>query len=434
MRLSTYSFLFQKNNSYFVFNTRHISFFEISKDDYDLLKGNRPFNPSCDEDFVRDLRHKGILCSENEDHEFFNLLETRHFIGSFSTRHLSLTICPTIQCNLRCPYCFETDKPIGRITEETINKIIDFIKSHIVCKTISITWFGGEPLLCKDEIKLFLDKIKSLQGIKLTYHNIITNGTLLDDDAIDLFKLTPLNSIQITLDGQKNNHDKKRKYPSGAGSFDKIIYNTIKFANIFPSTNINLRVNIDKSNHKDYNILKDYIRSISPNNNNIFISPAILRKYQECGLDDFFDENNMSEFYSDIQTDTYDFSILPSHSKKGCTATSLGSYIIGPKGELYHCLEDVGQSDKCYGNIGLRDFTNSATMISYLKYGIAFSDPTCKKCVLLPICTGGCPKHRLENMHNSRKRNLCDHIRDDDYKLLKEWLYSFYCDKTKTQQ
>ena len=55
--------------------------------------------------------------------------------------------------------------------------------------------------------------------------NIITNGLLLTPEIVD--RLTPfgLNGVKITLDGDRDTHNRMRPLRGGQGTFDKIVDN-----------------------------------------------------------------------------------------------------------------------------------------------------------------------------------------------------------------
>ena len=93
----------------------------------------------------------------------------------------------TNKCNLDCSYCFEKNKDNCDITPEILDKFISFIlKSNL--KEISIRLFGGEPLLNLSLLEAVLLKLNHglvNKGVKINY-NIFTNGTCLNDKALDL--------------------------------------------------------------------------------------------------------------------------------------------------------------------------------------------------------------------------------------------------------
>ena len=62
------------------------------------------------------------------------------------------TIFPTTDCNARCFYCFELGRSRVPMSQETALKTAEYIKNHCGDKSVSISWFGGEPLFNQEAI------------------------------------------------------------------------------------------------------------------------------------------------------------------------------------------------------------------------------------------------------------------------------------------
>lgn len=156
-----------------------------------------------------------------------------------------MTFEVTENCNLRCKYCVFgehygnwRDSSPRSMDFETARKGIDYIFSLIKDRRKKVFYFcfyGGEPLLNVETIKKIVRYGKErMAGWELGYV-ITTNLTALDDDILDFLESNNF-SLMVSLDGCKENHDSKRVFANGKGSFD-IIYG-----------------NLEKSaaNHKDY--------------------------------------------------------------------------------------------------------------------------------------------------------------------------------------
>jgi len=91
---------------------------------------------------------------------------------------LDYTISITNKCNLRCSYCYERhlNTEYGHISDEVMVQIAEFINRQGNAGTVYL--FGGEPLLYKEIVKFYCEKINAKQFV------ITTNGTLLDEDFI----------------------------------------------------------------------------------------------------------------------------------------------------------------------------------------------------------------------------------------------------------
>lgn len=430
LRKSIYTFLIHRNDDYLVYNTAKNSFWRINEYVYRFIEEIETHkNETSDEEVMRQisvLHTMGILSTEAEDISVADQIRMRHLSNAYSKDRISVTLVPTVSCNLVCPYCFETSKPRGMMSEDTCSKVADFIKSHVNAKYLYLTWFGGEPMRGTKVMEHFLAKIKEFsEDIKLAHHGIITNGTLLDSSRWSVFKEYPLNFLQITLDGKKPTHDKKRIRPDGKGTYDEILHNLQQFASEFPDTSISVRVNIDKNNADEFMDVYDSIGQLFPEKKNLFVYPGIIKG---CGTETidspFLRNQDIAKIRNKMVERGYPIS-YPQYNMGGCCATSISSYVIGPKGEIYKCWMDLGKEDRVIGNVSDRKYTNAPLLGRYMLYGSHVMTPECWKCPLLPICSNDCAHERLENMDNKADNDLCCIYKDNNEALL-DSMYKFY--------
>lgn len=149
-----------------------------------------------------------------------------------------VTFIITESCNLRCTYCYQHNKTDHKMSFETAKKCVDTLfkedaeNSKYINERdaygIVLDFIGGEPLLEIDLIDqivdYFLEKAISLnhRWANLFTISISTNGTLYNEKRVQnfLMKYRGRVSIGITIDGNKELHDKCRKFPDGSGSYD----------------------------------------------------------------------------------------------------------------------------------------------------------------------------------------------------------------------
>lgn len=138
-----------------------------------------------------------------------------------------ISINPTEDCNLSCKYC-RVPKNIKTniMSYETLENLFENIVTQD-SKKIYIIWHGGEPTLVGQNFYEHVIKLeKSIRNIK---NGIQTNGTLLTENLIKLFKKHQFR-IGISLDGPKKIHDSNRIYKNGSGSY-KDVMRAIKLLN-----------------------------------------------------------------------------------------------------------------------------------------------------------------------------------------------------------
>ena len=131
-----------------------------------------------------------------------------------------LLIMATNACNLRCKYCYETNKNAPSMDVDRIEEQIEheLRKESGPYKKFVINFHGGEPLLVFDKIKQVVEWAdEKLNDLDITY-TTTTNGTVLNNEIRQWLVSNKKRFIPIlSLDGPKDVHDRNR-----TGSFDKI--------------------------------------------------------------------------------------------------------------------------------------------------------------------------------------------------------------------
>lgn len=169
---------------------------------------------------------------------------------SLSPKSLELIILPTEKCNFRCTYCYE-DFSIGKMKPSVVNGIKNLIFNRVPhLKSLSLSWFGGEPLLAKDIILDITKYARDLckENLVSMHSGFTTNGYFLTKDLLlDLTDASP-SSFQITLDGDKEWHDQTRLLANKKGSFDRLWGNLIEMKNSKLEFSVTLRLHLHKGN------------------------------------------------------------------------------------------------------------------------------------------------------------------------------------------
>lgn len=162
-----------------------------------------------------------------------------------------LTLLPSLDCNLRCWYCYEKHiigSHMPQIIRDSILQHVNRIFENFNISNLKITMFGGEPLLYfNEELYPLLMQIKHSvedRGKNVSFF-FVTNAVCIDDASIPLFK--ELNSnFQISIDGYKEKHDKVKCIPgSSTGTYDQVIKTIHKLTEQIDNVYINLRLNYD---------------------------------------------------------------------------------------------------------------------------------------------------------------------------------------------
>ncbi len=278
----------QKDGKKLIFNTLTSAFCLLDSEGQQLLSNVQhvPIQSSSEQSsLIEQLGSLGFLVDHNLDE--FALLELRNRLVRYGNRRLTLTIGPTLDCNMCCPYCFESKKKIP-MTPETADKLISFLTEYIESKSINsvnVSWYGGEPLLEMDIIERISNGLISFcEKNDVAYSaSIVTNGYLLSRDYAKRLKNVKVHHAQITIDGLENTHNKRRKLKDGTGSFWPIIHNIESTKDIL---NISIRINVDENNMKEIDLLSDFfINEMKWGRNPSFYLAPVERYTDTCGAD-----------------------------------------------------------------------------------------------------------------------------------------------------
>lgn len=425
MKWSKYNYTFQHEGENFLYNSLSNSFATIDDSTYEMMQINyNQINLAALESNLQDnlIKMKAIVEDDRDEMLKIKYMST---CCKFDNRRLLLTINPTLGCNFACPYCFEKEhKPIF-MSDDVENGIIDFIKRHKQVKVIDVTWFGGEPLLAFPRIQSLT---KKMQALGLEYRaGIITNGYLLKENVIDKLEELKIRSVQITIDGLQAIHDNRRCLKSGKGTFERIMSNIELLKTKHPDIHLAIRMNIDRVNKNDLVSLYSYIKG--KNYPNTHFTPSFVENPTNMADDAFLlTKEEQTEFikqlYNEHQIEYTRF--FPLSQRKECAIRNPHSVVIGPEGELYKCWNDVGDKNRIYGYIDGK-ITNERLLLRYLNGAEQFEDEKCKNCILLPVCSGGCPYYRIQNEFEGTNNNNCPLIKHN----LKDFLLLHYQQKIK---
>jgi uncharacterized protein len=426
-KTSRYNIICDVTSGYAIYNSRTGAYLHIAKNKNAQLgvldKPNRECTEmlaSLDQRFRSALIEGGYVIPDNFDELGF--LRYKCNLRKYNSSSINLTILQTARCNLDCVYCYE-NKNSNSMSKVVEDRICNYISNQLKdgAKRASVIWFGGEPLLRHKKLcglsKRF-QQICKKSGAEYVA-SIITNGVLLDDVKVDELLASGIASAQITLDGAKDIHDKRRRYANAKGTFDTILENTISASD---RLNIILRINVDKINFPTIPSLLDILKEkFISDKIRVYFSP--LRP--EGSLSSPSNNTTSADVYTaeefaaaEIHLKKYCCSIgvaqhaLPTPADVACASCSCGGMVIEPEGNILKCFNMVGSGHGSVGNVrGGLLFDNEA--LEWM-----FFDPTereqCAKCKILPLCMGGCPyrvMRRGEDGCMPLKYNIVEQLR-----------------------
>lgn len=382
-----------------LYNSLYKQLIKINADEYNIIKNDTIDANSDLGKLLVEMKYV-VLTTDNELEYYKYHYNRTHFDNSV----LALSILTTLACNMSCPYCYES-KSNTFMNEETANQIINWVDKNLTGKkTLSVNWFGGEPLLRLNIIEYLSQRFMSLcKKHNIEYRaGITTNGYLLDTKAIQTLENYNVFDIQVTFDGNKKSHDVAKHLANGDGSFDRIVSNIRNYCLISKShLPLRIRVNLSDDNYDTISALLNDLPDVVREHSSIFF--RWLYSNESSGWKEFSKEKQSKEAYKGI------FSLLKLAHDKGyhienrcesedfcfCEADNPGFYTIDPLGNIYLCVHDY-KPDFSIGNVfeGINP-TKLSEFYSFRNVSV-LNDSECMNCRVLPICNGGCRKFRFE--------------------------------------
>lgn len=343
----------------------------------------------------------------------------------------TLTIAPTLNCNLNCRYCYEKKSP-KRMNEKTIEALKEFFRKTIDeagARSINVDWYGGEPLLAyKSIINLSKSFQKECEDRGCKYRSsMTTNGTLLTKNVLDSLTTYGVSMIQVTLDGTKEAHDHNRPFKnSNKSSFEVIIKNLEEAVGEIV---LAIRMNADQDNVVQIlDQLKDFeSRGWLTGNSKFFPYIAPIRNISKncnllpskCLTADYFDAftlfiSRLKELGLKLQrSEIYGY---PMPVNFNCGAVSLNSYVVNPEGLLFKCGLTIDNPAEKVGTIFEPICLSNPTFTKWLSYD-PFQRKECLNCRALPTCLNGCPKANISN-DSTAIHDHCSFLKDNLIRLI----------------
>ncbi|MBM3820818.1 MAG: radical SAM protein [Acidimicrobiia bacterium] len=255
-------------NEVFLMNTLSDAQLVASADVADLLgrvgRGESAF--SADErETIDTLVENGFIVESRErehaelDQYFLNLRE--------DTDQLRVTVLTTLQCNFACDYCFQGDhgdynKFAEKMSLETAARVVAWIAQRldeVRPQKFVLTLFGGEPLLNLPVAYYLAERCHAeceRRGVRQVI-SLITNALLLSPEVVERLNAHGLIGVKVTLDGDRDTHNRMRPLRGRQGTFDRIIENVRQVADLVPIT---IGGNFDESSVDSYPALLDFLR------------------------------------------------------------------------------------------------------------------------------------------------------------------------------
>lgn len=354
-------------------------------------------DPNSDTPLLGEARQvlidQGILIPETWDE--LSLLEARRArahdpnVGS-----MSLTICPTVNCNFRCTYCYQHH--VGRLmSAEVQDRLIAFLnRQQPPVSSLFVTWFGGEPLLGFDVIERLTARLRALVPEGAYSAHIITNGSLLTREISSRLVDLGVESAQVTLDGPRARHNERRPLAGGQSTFDRIL-DHLRSADA--RLRFSVRVNTDRRNADEVTDLFDQLDEAGLRGRvQVYFAPVTA--YTDVCADTAghcLAGNEWSQLNVRLRLAAmergYGSVSLPVSRTGMCIADDPRGWVVTPEGRLFKCWNDVTTPERAvYDIVGDEQTPQMKAELERWTSWSPFRLTDCVDCKTLPQCHSGC--------------------------------------------
>ncbi|OWA35512.1 hypothetical protein B9G55_12815 [Saccharibacillus sp. O16] len=318
----------------------------------------------------------------------------------------ALTLMMVQECNLKCTYCYAGDGEYnerGKMDFQTAKQAVDYlIKASGDREEITIIFFGGEPLLNFKVIEKLVPYAnqEAVKNNKKLSYSMTCNGTLLSKKITDFISKYNI-AVQISVDGNKESHDRNRFYGNKTGSYEVILEKT---AELRSKHKLGVRSTITPEN-KDYSNIYEHLFSL--NFKSAYVAPA-MQMFDESEFIKLSEEyDKLAEFFLNlVQNKKYveakkinNIMKFLQRLHEGYESTyacgaELNFLAVDINGDLYPCHRFVNNKNYKQGNVfsGLNEIRKS----EFLNEAHTLNRTNCKECWARNLCGGGCHHENYE--------------------------------------
>ena len=129
--------------------------------------------------YWRKLYNDRFIVDDNYDE--MKEIQRRHWRTANTVNEYSVTVLCTLKCNSECTYCYQRNLEFeyAQMTESDFDGLYEYL-CKVPQQNIHINWFGGEPMLLKNQILNF-SRRADRDRKHLYSHSISTNGSIYDE-------------------------------------------------------------------------------------------------------------------------------------------------------------------------------------------------------------------------------------------------------------
>lgn len=360
----------------------------------------------ADPSLLEEMASRGYLVQTQAENKLYR---NRYFdfADQRDQEEVQLFFVPNYSCNFSCSYCYQDEytNPNQFASPEVVEAFFRYVATEFAGRRKYLTIFGGEPLLNnrhqQELIRLLVEHSNRL-GLEIC---VVTNGYYLENYT-EILAAGKIREIQVTLDGTRQIHDKRRFLKGGAPTFDPIVRGIDAcLAAGFP---VNLRMVVDRQNVENLPELAAFAIEKGWTGNPLF-KTQIGRNYElhhcQSTPDQLFTRltlfrkifeltkefPHISQFYKpsySVVKYLAEHGELPDPLFDACPACK-SEWAFDYTGSIYSCTATVGKEGERLGTF-FPDVTKNEEMIRQWASRDVTSIAECRNCPVQLACGGGC--------------------------------------------
>ncbi len=341
------------------------------------------------------LLQKGIFVCDDADETEAYIRKREEY--ERSSGEYTITINPTLACNMSCWYCYESHKNMPAMSadvKQSVLLLIDKLLADNKLKKLNLSFFGGEPLLYFDKVVVDIINHAKMQckafDAKLSIH-FTTNAYLLTDNVLKHLEGLDV-SFQITIDGGKQVHDSVRKTKGGEPTYARIVEHIHQ--TLSRGFSVGVRFNYTaKSIPSFIDVVKDFSHLQQEQ------KQLVNFTFQRVWQDNEGDASQVEQQVEHIERAFEQAGLFVNNAKSYivpyCYADDVNTAVVNYNGDLFKCTaRDFAPKSK-EGTLAA-DGTLRWNERLRKRMSIRHGSDTCLQCRIYPICHGGCSQMKLE--------------------------------------
>lgn len=381
-----------KTSKLTVVNEALLNLYNDCKEHVDALEQKHPA-------FFKELLNNGMIIPEETD-------EVGELVASWKEKDadassFGMIINPTLNCNLRCWYCYEPHAGKQVMSKLVFDALLAFVRRKIeepALRHFNISFFGGEPLMFFDEIVFpFLQESVRLcreKGITVS-SNFTTNGVYLTAEVIGRLRSLDFSTpptFQISLDGNRELHDNSRVGRDKKPTYDIIVAHIKEAAK--KGCPAFVRLNYTADNILSFvDVLQDF-KEISPAERN-FLSFNFQQIWQDQAKNPNIKEQ-VREVRKIFDQEGFAVSSDEIYYRHTCYADAENRIVVNYDGNIFKCTARDFKPEMREGIL-----TDDGQVLwnsrFHRRMAVKYANESCLNCSILPICNGGCSQSKLES-------------------------------------